>query len=291
MPVKERLIVAVVAATAVTGVLCWGLFSAAAGGSDTKPGTSASLHPSAARLKLPPPGWRRTFNGQFSGSKLKTATWATCYPWMDVPTGCTNFGNPEHQWYLPSQDHVSGGILHIVAKKVPTEGTTKLGAPKLYPCRSGMITSYPSYKFKYGYVQVVARLPVRAMWSAFWLDPANLHWPPEMDFLEAWGKGHTRSYYHPASGPRSSSRLIKANLSAGWHTFGLLWTAQKMTTYIDGRPTLTVHRGIAHQNMYIIIDMAANWPVGGKLNCGDRLLIRSVEVWQNHKPTQRSHAS
>src|SRR5260370_6407425 len=215
--VKERLIVAVAATMAVTGVVGWGLLSAAARAHDAKTGTSASSHRSAARLPPIPtpgpvttPGWHLTFDGQFTGSKLDTAIWATCYPWMDVPTGCTNFGNPEYQWYLPARDRVSGGMLHIVAKEVPTEGTTKRGAPKLSPCRSGMITTYPSYDFKYGYVQVVARLPVQTMWSAFWLAASNLRWPPEMDFLEAWGKGHTRSYYHPVGPPRSSPPLLTA---------------------------------------------------------------------------------
>lgn len=282
--VKERLIVAVAAAMAVTGVVGWGLLSAAAKGPVTRAGASAS-HRSAARrpLSLTPrvvtkPGWRLTFDGRFTGSKLDAAVWATCYPWMDVPTGCTNFGNPEHQWYLPSQDRVSGGVLHIVAKRVPTEGTTKSGAPELYPCRSGMVTTYPSYNFKYGYVQVVARLPAQTMWSAFWLAASNLRWPPEMDFLEAWGKGHTRSYYHPVGTQRSQSPLITANLSTSWHTFGLMWSAHKMTTYIDGRPTLTVRNRVAHQKMYLIIDMAANRT---QLTCSGTLLVRSVRVWQH----------
>lgn len=296
--VKERLIVTVAVAMAVTGVVGWVPLSAAAGGSDAKAGRSASPHRSATQLPPPPtpgavttPGWHLTFDGQFSGSKLNTTIWATCYPWMDVPTGCTNFGNREYQWYLPSQDRVSGGMLHIVAKEVPTEGTTKRGAPKRYPCRSGMITTYPSYNFKYGYVQVVARLPVRAMWSAFWLAASNLHWPPEMDFLEAWGEGHTRSYYHSVGGKRSSSHPIRANLSAGWHTFGLMWSAYKMTAYIDGRRTLTVHHGIARQKMYFIADMAANRPAGAKLTCGGTLLIRSVRVWQHRSKARRSRTS
>ena len=123
-----------------------------------------SLHvrPVVVPSSSPPglnPAWRPAFTADFSGSRLNTSVWATCYPWMDTPSGCTNFGNTEYEWYLPGQDQVSGGVLHLVAQRTPTPGMTADGTPKAYSCRSGMVTTYPGFRFQYGYVQVVAQIP------------------------------------------------------------------------------------------------------------------------------------
>src|ERR1700722_5312871 len=101
------------------------------------------------------------------------------YPGMDVATGCTNFGNADEQeWYLPSQDQVSGGVLHLVAQPIPTRGTNSAGAAKTYECRSGMVTTMPGFSFEYGVVQVVAQIPSTAgLWPALWLLATDEVWP------------------------------------------------------------------------------------------------------------------
>ena len=56
---------------------------------------------------------------KFRGSRLNTSTWSTCYPHAE----CTNYGNSnEIEWYRPSGAVVSGGALHLVATKQPTNG-------------------------------------------------------------------------------------------------------------------------------------------------------------------------
>ena len=128
------------------------------------------------------------FEATFTGDRLNTTVWGS-YPW-ESQAGCMNFGNvkAEDEWYMPSQDLESGAVLRLVASRRPTEGKSSTGAPKEYDCRSGMITTYPSFRFEYGYIQVVARIPSGAgLWPALWLAAADLKWPPEVDLLEAWG--------------------------------------------------------------------------------------------------------
>jgi beta-glucanase (GH16 family) len=60
------------------------------------------------------------------------------------------------------------------------------------PYLSGIITSYNSFRFKYGRVEARARMPARkGLWSAVWLlnayykqDPPE---DPEIDIIEAIG--------------------------------------------------------------------------------------------------------
>ena len=88
--------------------------------------------------------------------------WATCYYWSFG--GCTNGGNngEEREWYLPSQVQVRGGGRGRVWPGVGprTEGTAANGVPKTYTCAPACVRLHDaSLNFKYGYVQMVARLP------------------------------------------------------------------------------------------------------------------------------------
>jgi beta-glucanase (GH16 family) len=248
-------------------------------------GTSStdSAHASASSsLAGMDTGWKLTFDPGFSGSRLNTSVWATCYPWARAASGCTNFGNShEYEWYLPSQDQVSQGILHLVARRIATPGTNRDGAPEEYFCRSGIVTTFPSFRFEYGYLQVVARIPLATgLWSAFWLAAANQHWPPEIDILEHWGANDdTAVYLHPVGASRIGARPVTGNLAAGWHTFALYWTRTRLVWFIDGRAVLSTDQHIPQQPMYFIANLAGTSPPGTG-GCTGTLLVRSVKVWQ-----------
>ena len=263
--------------------------------------TSSSTHTSAHLPTSPSAGVKSTsaanvntavqpkgqpeFKAMFTGSSLNTSAWATCYPWATGTTGCTNFGNREYQWYLPDEDHVSNGNLVLAAHRAPTAGTDKKGRYKEYGCRSGMITSYPSLRFKYGYLQVVAKIPDKAgLWPGLWLAAANGVWPPEIDLLEAWGATGKYSeksgvFFHPA--PAGTPQVIghvSKSLSVGWHTFSLLWTSNQLSWYIDNHLILKVTQRVPHQKMYFVADLAEfAKPAAG--NCNGSLIIHSIKIW------------
>lgn len=228
------------------------------------------------------------FAATFTGSKLDTSVWDTCYsfyPWLRQSKGCTNFGNAsETEWYLPSQDKVSGGELHLVATARRTAGTTAADSPKTYYCRSGMITSSSSFRFKYGYVQIVADIPQsRGLWPALWLRPVTADWKPEIDLVESWGVASTESagsFFHPHHGHDTYVRYHPASLVAGWHTFAVSWTRTQMTWLVDGKVTLTINKQVPHVKMYIIANLAGYKPVGSLNPCQGELDIRSVDVWK-----------
>jgi beta-glucanase (GH16 family) len=232
------------------------------------------------------PAWRSVFQSDFSGSQLDTSVWGTCYPWMNSGSGCTNFGNTEYEWYLPSQDRVSGGVLQLVAQRVATQGQDKQGAAMEYSCRSGIVTTSPSFSFEYGYVQIVARIPGgTGLWPALWLLPSNQSWPPEIDMLEHWGASSTppRLSLFPTGHAHEfsfSTNPATADLSVGWHTFGLSWTAGNLTWFIDGKKVMSLSKDIPHQRMYLIANLAESLPTQSDSGCSGTMLVRSVGVWQ-----------
>lgn len=246
-------------------------------------GPSSGAHSIAAAT--PPPSltanMKLSFDATFSGSSLNTSLWSTCYPW-GTTNGCTNFStvNKELEWYLPSQARVYNGALHLVAQHEPTSGTDKLGAPKEYECRSGMVTTYHSFQFEYGYVQVVAQIPYsKGLWSALWLAAANLKWPPEIDLMEHWG---TLLAYHMYLHRLSLSSVLRGagdvpNLSTGWHVISLSWTPTKLTWYIDGTAVMSTTTGVPQQPMYFIANLADD--VAGPGTCSGTMLVQSVKIW------------
>lgn len=235
------------------------------------------------------------WSASFTGTTLDKSVWSTCYP-QYKQDGCQNFGNAseEGQWYLPSQDQVYGGLLHLVAQRKQTAGTTRNGTPKTYSCRSGMVTSYPGLSFEYGYLQIVASIPTSdGLWPALWLAATNLKWPPEMDILEAWGaNGHYKQFfastyfhYRGPSGLKSIHMPIKpASAAMGWHTFALSWTKTQLTWLLDGKEVLTTHQNIPHQKMYLIADLAdaltKTNPTVEPGQCNGSMLIKSVKLWK-----------
>jgi hypothetical protein len=232
---------------------------------------------------------RPEFAASFAGSSLDRSVWGTCYPAMDRPTGCTNFGNPEYQWYLPGQVKVSGGDLSLVARQVPTAGLSKSGARKEYDCRSGMVTTYSSFHFEYGYMQVAADIPnAPGLWPGLWLAAEDNVWPPEIDMIEQWGAtaGHpasTGAYFHPAPfGTPQVRAVLPGGLAPGWHTFGLLWTKTELKWFVDGTTVLTVRSQIPHQQMYFIADLAEFAKPVASDYCNGSLDISSVKVWKTN---------
>lgn len=297
-----RLIAAIAAVVAALGVIAWGLAAPGNRGSQDAGKVSTALHSVAARsaparstpapsTPAPSPsptipsvaaGMRLVFNQTFDGP-LNTSVWDTCYPW-EPSAGCTNFSNQEVEWYVPSQVQVTGGALHLVGQLEPTEGTTSTGAPEQYPCRSGMITSYPGFQFEYGYVSIVAQVPMGpGNWSGLWMAASNFQWPPEIDILEAWGPPISVAgvFFHPAVGSQELIHLPAAemdSLPTAWHTFSLLWTPQELIWYFDGVPVMTITADVPHQMMYLLADLA-NFDANG--GCTGQLLVRSIDVWQS----------
>ena len=222
-----------------------------------------------------------TFAATFTGDALNAKIWDTCYPWELGAAGCTNFGNSnEKEWYLGAQDRVGGGVLNLVAQREKTQGLTSKGAPGEYSCRSGMVTTFHSFKFEYGMVQITAKIPFgNGLWPALWLAAANEKWPPEIDILEHFNNNvQGAAYLHPTSGVRQGGEQNMPNLAEGWHTFTLNWTKSQLTWYYDGTEVFDTTTGVPQQSMYLLMNLADTSTSAG--SCDGTMAVKSVKVWQ-----------
>lgn len=264
---RPRTVIGVVAAVAVIVI---GLVGVAIKDATNGPGLP---------MVATPNGWQMTFNSDFSGNTLDSKIWSTCY-WWASSNGCTNNPTLEKEWYLPSQVHVNGGVLQLVAQPEAKKREIENGKPKIYSCRSGMVTT-TDFNFTYGLIQIVAKIPYGpGLWPALWLAASSHQSPAELDIMEHWGSDKKAKVYDHAAGVPTLGGPVttRANLSDGWHTFSLLWTKTRITWYIDGVVVYSTKTSIPHQSMYFIADLADDGSAPG--TCSGIMDIQSVKVWQ-----------
>jgi hypothetical protein len=177
--------------------------------------------------------------------------------WMGSP--------PERQIYVePEYAGTSGGPLGInpfsVADSVLTitcAPVSEANAPylsgKLWT--SGLITTQHSFGQLYGYFEMRAQLPAgMGTWPAFWLLFHNTG-SSEFDIVETYGVNPSAVFQtvHQSSGSQSYESAVA--WSSGWHTYGMLWTAEQIVYYIDRVPR-AVHPNVTYTPGYLIANLA-----------------------------------
>lgn len=145
------------------------------------------------------------------------------------------------------------------------------------PYLSGIITSYNSFRFLYGRVEMRAKMPAgKGLWSAFWLlnayykqdQPAD----PEIDIIEAIGDNTTtanQAYHYMTDDDgdgffkdRKSveGRSYINDFSADFHTYSVEWSKGSLVYFVDGVEVKRIEGDlVSDEQMYII----ANLAVGG----------------------------
>jgi len=233
----------------------------------------------AATSSGPPKGARLIFADDFREDGLDPAKWITCYPWANRD-GCTNPATGELEWYTTGDVSVSGGALHLTARRqlVSEDG-------RQYHYTSGMVATAGAFQFEYGYVEFRAHLPRGAgLWPALWLLPSSEAWPPEIDVLEVQGGAPDVAAltYHPIRGQQKQREVNTADLAVGWHVFAIDWQPGSIVWYLDGRAEFAVIGGVPSQPMYLVMDLAVSgWPPPDQSTRFPASLdIDEVRVWQ-----------
>jgi hypothetical protein len=214
------------------------------------PGTRRAGSAGEADIPAPVGGpWTLAFHDEFEDGTLNTRRWSTRYPRAGSMC-CSNPGNGEAQWYLPSNVVEQDGELRLVARRAPTNG---------FSYSSGLVQSKPSFNFTYGYAEARMWLPKGSgFWPAFWTWPQNELWPPEIDVLEFYGDNPDNVYltYHgPGGGDQSIIR--RGDWTTGWHTFAIDWRPDSITWYIDGAQVKSRRSSdVADVALYLIANLA-----------------------------------
>ena len=191
-----------------------------------------------------PDGYQLVWHDEFNeGTELNAADWT-----HEVqPSGWVN---NELQNYVNHKSpkgsyvtEISGGSLRIHCFK--EEG-------KVY---SGRVYAHVNSGWQYGYFEASIKLPKgKGTWPAFWMMPVGNDWSTnpwpmcgEIDIMEEVGHVpnevsssiHTQDYNHTKQTQKTHAMTI-SKAEGEFHTYALLWTADEITTYVDGKEQLHV---------------------------------------------------
>lgn len=193
---------------------------------------------------LAPAGYSLVWNDEFKGRTIDNAKWRTNQPRMTAYDGVGNFNEGTVR-------SVGNGRLLMTAYKNPDTANYN---GKTY-LTTNSITTENRMSFKYGYLEVRAKVPYKAgCWPSLWLRSPNAKqtdltgkdgYNMEVDIIEPFGytdkngitihetnKSDEKDHCQAAVGKYKFKNA--ENLANEYHTYGFLWTADEMKFYIDG---------------------------------------------------------
>jgi beta-glucanase (GH16 family) len=142
------------------------------------------------------------------------------------------------------------------------------------------------------------------MWPAFWLNPQDGKWPPEIDIMEIINNGKitTTTSYHNVHSNNKGNGVISTTLDKwnayvpgfdyadGYHTFAVAWTPDEVRHYVDGKLIIDRHFFWTHNDgsdggpAHVLVNLAVggSWP--GPPTSADefpaKLSVKYIRVWQ-----------
>lgn len=240
-----------------------------------------------------PAGYHLTFDDEFNTVSISDSN-STPARWYTHTIQCCMYdtSNPSTPTYMngitdPAGQNpfsiVPGGGLDIRLQK--TNGAWHSGV------LATVNNQGAGFSQQYGYFEMKANFPAApGTWPAFWLlnaaalsQNANAG---EIDILESYmfAPTYINTTLHDWTPPATTVgyQLSQvANLSQGFHTIGMLWTASTMTFYCDGSVIYSVATpAIMHQPYYPIIDLGlgGGWPTDQTPAVND-MIVQYVRVY------------
>ncbi len=220
--------------------------------------------------------------------------------------------NKELQYYTQDRRdnvRVQDGKLIIEGKKELF--TDEKGKKSEYT--SGSINTLGKFSFKYGRVDVRAKLPGGGgAWPAIWMmgiDRSRVKWPKcgEIDIMEYVVNGNSASStrihstvhgpdynWKNKSEPRTGNIIFDKPPTVDYHVYSVEWDKKSMTFFFDGKRYLTVKKTkdvkwVYDKPYYILLNLALGGSWGGKVDDSalpQKYYVDYVRVYKKIKKAQ-----
>ncbi len=193
------------------------------------------------------PDWQLVFEDEFSTPTLNEQNWNRI-PYVDWSVA--DWRVYQSQDASLTEADADAGTLTLWGRygdystQAQHSGLVATGVAT-YAC--GAITTQGTFSFRHGYVEVRARFDCASgVWPAIWMLPVSGSWPAsgEIDIMEHLNYQGTilqTIHYASASGG-DVSQVAKPTWTdpqskLDWHTYGMEWTEDAITFYLDGVQT------------------------------------------------------
>lgn len=221
--------------------------------------------------------------------KPDTARWG--YELGDGCPALCGWGNNELQFYTDSERNV-----RVADGKLIIEAHQEEDKPYAYS--SSKVVSTGKGDWKYGYIEVRAKLPYgKGTWPAIWMLPTldrKLDWPldGEIDIMEhvgynmgtVYGTIHTAKYNHRIGTQKSDSVDVK-DAHQKFHVYAISWDADQISWFLDGEKFYTVERNGEgkegwpfDQEFHMIFNVAVGGDWGGKYGVDSTIWPQRMEI-------------
>jgi len=222
--------------------------------------------------------WRYTFGDEFTGPVAWGTRWSDSSS-AEADGGHGNLGNQQLEWNTRANCATANGVLSLTAR--PDSVTSPSG--QHYAWSSCLLSSSPSYAFRYGYIEMRAQLPgPRGFWPAFWTWQAagNNQWT-ETDVFEFYSDNHSRLYLTQHSGAGGSlAYSMPFDPTTGFHTYGADIEPDGTRFYVDGRLVHTAP-GVSTGLTNIIVDNFVYSKIPPAAGTTGTMLVDYVRAWQH----------
>ena len=232
-----------------------------------------------------PEGYSLVWHDEFNnGSELNASDW-THEVWGKGRV------NNELQEYVNHKTPEGAQVTELRNGKLRITAVKENG--KVY---SGRVYAKVKEGWTYGYIEASIKLPKgKGTWPAFWMMPVNFtSWPAdgEIDIMEEVGYHpnyvssslHANAHVH-TQGTQVTHEMLCEGAEDGFHTYAILWTAQNITTYVDGKVQLSYdNRGLGRDDwpyddpFYVILNLAWGGDWGGAQGVDENALPATMEI-------------
>ena len=133
-----------------------------------------------------------------------------------------------------------------VQQNIATEDSDTGKLAVMIPYSVGVVNTFHSQNFTYGYFAVRSKNPTGpATWPAWWLT-GKKNWPPEIDIFEMYGKAtgnsvntqtmtvHTGKVETHTKQMMMKKIRVSEDTDSSFHIYSCLWTPEKIDFYTDG---------------------------------------------------------
>jgi beta-glucanase (GH16 family) len=186
--------------------------------------------------------------------------------------GAGGYGNNELEYYTnrPENVIVENGVLKIKAIKENYNGS---------PYTSARLLSKGNFAFKYGKVEVSAKLPAGVgTWPARWMLGDNnntVGWPDcgEIDIMEHRGSELNKifgTFHYPghSGGNADGGTKMISNATTAFHKYSLDWSASAIRIYVDDQLVHSLANSASvpfNHDFFFILNVAMGGTFGGSV--------------------------
>lgn len=246
---------------------------------------TSSQHSSAAapKTKLL---WSETFKGS-AGSLPNSKYWNVVLG-DGSAQNLPGWGNGERELYTKESIALTGSASSGLAITASRPDPAMQTLCYYGPCDwfSGKLDTAKKVSFQYGLIEARMKMaPGGGTWPAFWLLGTSLlnktAWPScgEIDIVETQGN-NPLSVFGTIHGPgysggaaKTYTTYAKDDVSAGYHTYGILWLPNKISWLLDGKVYYSQSKSDVSPNawpfnakFYLILNLAMGGNLGGDID-------------------------